>query len=59
MEKILKQAGAVRISNGAKETLRDILIEAGIELSKKAVKMSLHAGRKTIQGGDLRLAKNA
>ena len=51
MEKLLKQAGAPRVSEEAKEALKDILEAYSQELGKKAVKFSAHSGRKTIKIG--------
>lgn len=56
MEKLLKKAGAPRVSDDAKEALKDVLEEHALELGKKAVKFSLHSGRKTVKAADVRLA---
>jgi len=56
MEKLLKKAGASRVSEDAKEALKDILEAHAIEIGKKAVKFSLHSGRKTVKAPDVRLA---
>jgi histone H3/H4 len=53
MEKLLKAAGAKRISENAKNEL-DILLERKIqEVSGKAIVLSKHAGRKTIKKEDI------
>jgi len=57
MEKILREAGAERISPSACIALRDILEDIAREISKKAVKIAKHAKRKTVRGEDIRLAK--
>ncbi|MDP3917361.1 MAG: histone family protein [Nanoarchaeota archaeon] len=56
MEKLLKEAGASRVSEDAKEALKDILEEYSKELGKKAVNFSKHSGRKTVKAADVRLA---
>jgi histone H3/H4 len=57
MEKILKKGSAdIRVSEPAKEVLREYLEEKGIELAKVAAEFSVHAGRKTIKAEDVRLA---
>ncbi len=56
MEKLLKKAGAPRVSEEAKEALKDLLEAHAEEIGKKAVKFSLHSGRKTIKAADVRLA---
>ena len=56
MEKILKQGGAERVSERAKVTLKNALEEIANEIAIKAIKLSAHAGRKTIKSGDIKLA---
>ena len=56
VERIMKKAGAVRISADATETLAVLMEEYGIFLAKEAKKMSDHAGRKTLRGSDIQIA---
>jgi histone H3/H4 len=56
VERIIKKAGAGRVSADATETLTVMMEEYGIFLAKEAKKMSDHAGRKTLRGSDLRMA---
>ena len=56
VERIMKKAGAERISADATETLAVLMEEYGIFLAKEAKKMSDHAGRKTLRGSDIRMA---
>jgi len=56
MEKLLKKAGALRVSDKAKEAFREVLEEIGEDLGKKAVKFSEHSKRKTIKAEDIKLA---
>ena len=56
MEKILKNAGAERVSDKAKATLKDIIEEIAADIASNAVKLALHAGRKTVKSGDIKLA---
>ncbi len=56
MEKILKQAGAERVSDTAKSALKNILEEKASEIAMQATKFASHAGRKTVKAGDIRLA---
>jgi DNA-binding protein len=57
MEKIMKKVSPdIRVSEEAKEALREHLEDIGMELSKAATELALHAGRKTIKAEDIRLA---
>jgi histone H3/H4 len=56
VERIIKKAGAERVSADATETLAEIMEEHGAFLAKEAKKMSDHAGRKTLRGADIRMA---
>jgi DNA-binding protein len=56
VERIIKKAGAERISADATEILAVLMEEYGIFLSKEAKKMSDHAGRKTLRGSDIQMA---
>ncbi len=57
MEKLLKNSGAERVSNCAKEALRDVLEDMSTELGEKSIRLANHSGRKTVKGVDIRLAK--
>ena len=56
MEKLLKQAGADRISDKAKIVFNKLLEEKGEEIGKKAIIYAIHAGRQTIKAKDIKLA---
>ncbi len=56
MEKLLKKAGAERVSEDAKQKLREVLEEYAEGIGAKAVRMANHAGRKTIKDSDIREA---
>ena len=56
MEKLLKQGGAERVSDKAKVALKNALEEMAHEIAVKAIKLSAHAGRKTIKSDDIKLA---
>lgn len=56
VERIIKKAGAERISADATEILAVLMEEYGVFLSKEAKKMSDHAGRKTLRGSDIQMA---
>jgi len=56
MEKIMKGAGANRVSDEAKEAMREILEELGEKIGKNADELSRHAGRRTVKADDVRMA---
>mgnify|MGYP001571513109 CR=1 FL=1 len=56
MEKLLKKFGANRISDSAKRSLADVLIEDAEQICKKAIDNAKHAGRKTVTDKDIKLA---
>lgn len=56
MEKVLKQAGAERVSDKAKAALKAVMEEEAEKIAVQAVKFAAHAGRKTVKAGDVRLA---
>jgi len=53
MEKLLKKAGAGRVSDSAKNKLIEIMEDYALHLGQKAVRMARHAGRKTVKAADL------
>jgi len=56
MEKLLKKSGAPRVSEDAKEVLRELLEEYAEQLGEKSIKIALHSGRKTVKGSDIKLS---
>ena len=56
MEKILKLSGAERVSDKAKEALKDMIEDIASEIAENAVKFAAHSGRKTVKAGDIKLA---
>lgn len=58
MERLLKKAGAERVSEDAKEALRDTLEEYALKIGQDANKFSVHAGRKTVKSEDIKLANS-
>jgi histone H3/H4 len=56
MEKIMKHAGAERVSEDAKVAMKDVLEEIAGDISERAVKLALHSGRKTVKASDIKLA---
>ncbi len=56
MYRILKKAGAERVSDESADELRRIIEEIAITIAQSAVDMSSHAGRKTVKAEDVKLA---
>ena len=54
--RLLKNAGANRISDYAKAELAKVLEDIGTDIAEDAVKLAKHAGRKTVKASDISLA---
>jgi len=55
-ERILKKAGAQRVSEGAMDEFAKVMEERIFEVAKQAAILAKHAGRKTILDSDVRMA---
>ena len=56
MDKIMREAGALRVSDDAKIALADVLEQKALEISLEAKRFAEHAGRKTVTEKDIHLA---
>ena len=56
IKRLLKNAGASRISEDAAIKLADVLEEIGEDLARDATKLAKHAGRKAVKAEDIELA---
>ena len=56
MYRILKKAGAERVSDESADELRRIIEIVADNIAKNAVEMAAHASRKTIKAEDVKLA---
>lgn len=59
MYRILKKAGAERVSEESAEELRRVLEDEAASVARRAVEMASHAGRKTVKGEDVRMASRS
>jgi histone H3/H4 len=56
MEAIMKKAGAKRVSDTAKEELKNVLEARAKEITLDAIRLANHAGRTTVKGEDIKEA---
>jgi histone H3/H4 len=56
IKRILKEAGAQRVSDDAAAQLAKVLEEYGEQISEDANRLAKHAGRKTVKAEDIELA---
>lgn len=59
IDRLIRKAGAERVSEEAAKILAEYLEEYAVELGKKAVEFARHAGRKTVKAEDIKLAIKA
>ena len=56
MHRIIKRAGAERVSEEASLALRDALEDIGVRIAREALDFTKHAGRKTVKAEDIQIA---
>ncbi|MFQ6077280.1 MAG: histone family protein [Candidatus Bathyarchaeia archaeon] len=56
MHRIIKKAGAERVSEEAADELRRALEEIGLKIAREALDFTRHAGRKTVKIEDIQIA---
>ncbi|MEA1994413.1 MAG: histone [Euryarchaeota archaeon] len=56
VDKLIRKAGAERVSEDAAKELAKILEQEGVALAREALSLAEHAGRKTVKKDDIELA---
>ncbi len=56
VSRIIRKAGAERVSAEATDQFREYLEQYGKDLAEEAIEMARHAGRKTVKSEDIKLA---
>lgn len=56
VDRLIRQAGAFRVSAGAVQALNTILVDYATKVAKFAVEIATHSGRKTVKDSDIVLA---
>lgn len=59
VDRLIRKAGAERVSDGAKRVLAAILEDLAEQITKAAIQYARHAKRKTITAEDIKLAAKA
>ena len=57
LERLLRKAGAKRVSKSAVKEFAAVLADYAYDLSAEALALAKHAGRKTILPADVRMAR--
>jgi histone H3/H4 len=57
IDRLIRKAGAYRVSKEAAAELGSHLEEIAIEVAREAIILSEHAGRKTVRADDIKLAQ--
>jgi DNA-binding protein len=56
VSRLIREAGAKRVSEGARDALAEVLESYGLEVAREAVGWANHAKRKTVKSEDIKEA---
>jgi histone H3/H4 len=56
VSRLIREAGASRVSEGARDALAEVLESYGLDVAREAVGWAHHAKRKTVKSEDIREA---
>ncbi|HYA61334.1 MAG TPA: histone family protein [Candidatus Acidoferrum sp.] len=56
VDRIIRKAGAERVSQEACDALASVMESYAIDLSERSVQLAQHANRKTVRSDDVKLA---
>lgn len=56
IDRIMRKAGAERVSEEAAEALREVIETLALEVSRESIALAKHAGRKTVNSEDVKMA---
>lgn len=56
IERIIRKAGAERVSEEAVDELREAVEEAGEDIAREAIELAEHADRNTVKKEDIEMA---
>ena len=56
VDRLIRKSGAKRVSDSAKLALAEVLEDFSEKVAVKAMRLAMHAGRKTVTAADIKLA---
>jgi histone H3/H4 len=56
IDRIMRKAGAERVSDEGAEALREVIESLALDISREAIALAKHAGRKTVNAEDVKMA---